>query len=1214
MGSVSSSGVFTPLGAGNATITATSTQDSTKSGNVTVTVVAPLAITSVTVGCAPLSILTTQTSTCSATVQGTGAYSSAVTWAATDGTINSSGVFTPAASGTATITATSTQDTTKSGSTSIAVAAPTALTITISDLPIGVLANVTVTGPNGGVATLASSQTISAIPGTYTLVAAPVVVGTNTYTATQITQAVTVTAGATSAAVVDYYDIIPNTTKVLDQAGQESLAVSSDGSTVTISSTSGIAQSLQVGNVLASAPTASAPNGLLVNILSVSNNGSTVVATVSQATLEGAIQQGSLSFTQTFIPASSQNAGNLLRRSKVLTEQEAQKAGIQYATNALSDSCSSDSNTFIVPFSYTIGAQGGISSGDVGDDASGQVWLDGTLEFCPQLQVNVQWGFLSLQSASVVASFGEHAMMTVKGQLSATLQVEHDFDQPDDPKILTEPTVVFVGEVPVVVQGQAFPYIGANLGAQASFYASAEQDAQAQAGLNYANGDTTPIQSATNATAIDGTSLDGALSGKLYVGMKVGVLVYGTLFPNIATDVYVGGTSGPPEALSWGLESNVGVTASIIGTNVSISLDSPELNLFNQTIWEESGSIDPSLGSVIPNAADAGSPDVSIALAGSNFVPDSVVNFNGIPLLTTFSAPSNISAVVPAGDLLVPGSYPITVTSPDTVGAVSSAIAFIVNGSTSNPIPSITSLFPNSLAVGATPQNVTINGTGFLSSSTVTLNGISHAATYMSANQLTISLTSADLATAGTYSVVVTNPAPGGGASSPVNFVVTSSSSENSEWTWISGANTFGQTGVYGTQGVPSTANVPGARFSAASWIDGSGNLWLFGGKGFYTTSGGNFGGNFNDLWEFNPNSETWTWISGTTNAVDQPGVYGTEGTPAPTNVPGSRFSAVSWIDGNGNLWLFGGGVGVAPTSDFDLNDLWEFNPNSKTWTWISGPDTENQPGVYGTQGTPATTNVPGAREDAVSWIDGSGNLWLFGGGVANGYEISALLNDLWEFNPSSKTWTWISGANTGNQPGVYGTQGTPATTNVPGAREDAVSWIDGSGNLWLFGGGGTSGTLNDLWEFNPNSETWTWISGTNAVDQPGVYGAQGVPAAANVPGARIYAVSWIDSGGNLWLFGGTGYDSNGNAGPLNDLWEFNPNSETWTWISGTNAVDQPGVYGAQGVPAAANVPGARSAAVSWIDSGGDLWLFGGTGYDSNGIGGPLNDLWSYQP
>ena len=54
----------------------------------------------------------------------------------------------------------------------------------------------------------------------------------------------------------------------------------------------------------------------------------------------------------------------------------------------------------------------------------------------------------------------------------------------------------------------------------------------------------------------------------------------------------------------------------------------------------------------------------------------------------------------------------------------------------------------------------------------MTYNGVGHAATFLSSTQLTISLSAADQATAGSYPVVVTNPAPGGGASIPVNFTV----------------------------------------------------------------------------------------------------------------------------------------------------------------------------------------------------------------------------------------------------------------------------------------------------------------------------------------------------------------------------------------------------------------------------------------------------------
>jgi len=89
-----------------------------------------------------------------------------------------------------------------------------------------------------------------------------------------------------------------------------------------------------------------------------------------------------------------------------------------------------------------------------------------------------------------------------------------------------------------------------------------------------------------------------------------------------------------------------------------------------------------------------------------------------------------------------------------------------------NPVPSITSLSPTQQAAGSTLQAVTIAGSGFISGSTVTYNNVAHTATYTSASQLGISLTSADLANTGSFPVVVTNPTPGGGSSSAVNFNV----------------------------------------------------------------------------------------------------------------------------------------------------------------------------------------------------------------------------------------------------------------------------------------------------------------------------------------------------------------------------------------------------------------------------------------------------------
>jgi hypothetical protein len=89
-----------------------------------------------------------------------------------------------------------------------------------------------------------------------------------------------------------------------------------------------------------------------------------------------------------------------------------------------------------------------------------------------------------------------------------------------------------------------------------------------------------------------------------------------------------------------------------------------------------------------------------------------------------------------------------------------------------NPVPSITSLSPTQQAAGSGSQALTITGSGFVSGSTVTYNNAAHTASYAGGTQLAISLTPSDLATAGSFPVVVTNPQPGGGMSSAVNFNV----------------------------------------------------------------------------------------------------------------------------------------------------------------------------------------------------------------------------------------------------------------------------------------------------------------------------------------------------------------------------------------------------------------------------------------------------------
>ena len=366
------------------------------------------------------------------------------------------------------------------------------------------------------------------------------------------------------------------------------------------------------------------------------------------------------------------------------------------------------------------------------------------------------------------------------------------------------------------------------------------------------------------------------------------------------------------------------------------------------------------------------------------------------------------------------------------------------------------------------------------------------------------------------------------------------------------------------------------------------------------------------------PQSSGWIWQNGNNYLW----------TADSSSVPGSRYGAASSTDSSGNFWLFGGEGDDSSDNPGLLNDLWVFTPSSQQWTNASGSMVAND---YG--------NGPGSRWQATMWTDQNGNVWLFGGQGMDSNGVKGYLNDLWEFTPLAGAWTMVSGSSTvpdaggvGGQTGVYGDLQQPDSNSLPGGRYGAVGWTDSSGNLWLFGGNGYDsasnvGSLNDLWEFIPSSGQWTWMGGSdtlpcsNGCGQPGVYMASGVPidapSASYIPGGRYNATAWVDSSGTFWLFGGNGFDVDGYSGGLDDLWEFSPTSLEWTWIGhgilfNTDHNSNTGIYGVAGVASDSNLPGGRDSANAWLDANGNLWIFGGEGYDSQGNFGNLNDLWQY--
>jgi hypothetical protein len=210
------------------------------------------------------------------------------------------------------------------------------------------------------------------------------------------------------------------------------------------------------------------------------------------------------------------------------------------------------------------------------------------------------------------------------------------------------------------------------------------------------------------------------------------------------------------------------------------------------------------------------------------------------------------------------------------------------------------------------------------------------------------------------------------------------------------------------------------------------------------------------------------------------------------------------------------GGVGYAASTTGDMSDLWSYNIAAGTWTWVSGDKTIANDGVYGTKGTPAAANMPGARySGAVTWMDASSNLWLFGGkgypatGTTPGY-----LDDLWEYvdvTVLAVNWLDFTGMPEGNHHTLLQWQTAEEQNNWYFTVErsaDSRNWQ----NLGTVPGAGSS-TATNTYEFTD--------------DQPGAgvnyYRLQLSDATGaaqyskiitvNFPGAQSQALSWYATG-----------------------------------------------------------------------------------------------------
>jgi hypothetical protein len=280
-------------------------------------------------------------------------------------------------------------------------------------------------------------------------------------------------------------------------------------------------------------------------------------------------------------------------------------------------------------------------------------------------------------------------------------------------------------------------------------------------------------------------------------------------------------------------------------------------------------------------------------------------------------------------------------------------------------------------------------------------------------------------------------------------------------------------------------STLPDGRYLQAVAFDETRRVAVMFGGLSYSTSDGTLSTN-QETWEWSPAKGEWT---NRTTAGTQ---------------PAARSGAAMAFDSKRNkIILFGGRAG----SGFDYQDTWEWDPTGGTWTDLttsgSRPSARSQHGMVYEKSAGKILLYGGGRSDSSSY-DGTGIMVSFG--------------DTWEWDPETHSWSQ-------RQP-----------TASPGVRHDlGLVWDSSRNKAVLFAGmqkdiAGVDGIpMQDTWEWDSTDGTWTERTTQGGKPSP------------------RYAHSMAFAGGTInkaFVFGGWDIAT---GGSLNDLWEWDPASGSWT-------------------------------------------------------------------
>ncbi|MBW2607233.1 MAG: hypothetical protein JRD05_06300 [Deltaproteobacteria bacterium] len=475
--------------------------------------------------------------------------------------------------------------------------------------------------------------------------------------------------------------VLPETTKVLNDSTLQHLSsVSPDGSIFSFDESTPQLDSLSSNDVIVVKVTDVTPYGALRKVTSVSKVGDEVVVETTQATLEDAIESGTIEVARALTASDIQSASALIKGIALKTHSAISQAdGVLHV----------DMNNVVL---YD-------EDGNLGT-TNDQIRASGAIDIDPSFEFKLEMDWFTIEELSFTNNTTETANLELSSQIVIDTHNEVEIAR----YYFTPITVSILVITPIITVN-----VGFDGEVSVGITTSVTQTATLTAGLSYySTSGWEPVHDFSNEFQFNPPVLFAAAAVKGYAGPQLSLLLYGVTGPysdingylELNTDLF----GDPWWELYGGLFVDLGVKVDIIGNSL-LDYYIPVLD-YKIKLADSNGPMNN------PPTADITSPS-----DGSEYDEGDTIIFNGTgddpedgsltggSLVWTSSRDGQIgTGTYFTRDNLSVGTHTITLTATDSQGATGTESVNI----TVNPIGCVYSIAPTSENIGSNGDTGTV--------------------------------------------------------------------------------------------------------------------------------------------------------------------------------------------------------------------------------------------------------------------------------------------------------------------------------------------------------------------------------------------------------------------------------------------------------------------------------------------------------------------------